>query len=220
MSEIIKVDAKAVDQQRRRFKSDDFGSNRVRQRSGESDLISVRTNPQSMVHSPIPDDDTLMSVGAQNIYHPLYRQQDPAMIPGISQSSPLPSMPPDLLESVSTTMLPSPLRASSVNSASPSSSPQSHESNGRPRLHNSLSEASQEAANLEVRDWLQTLGTNRGTGIYTCPHHLSCDKGGVKDGEMVQFTRNSAFKSVEPKLFLLFFCWENFRVVYLLKSWC
>jgi hypothetical protein len=34
----------------------------------------------------------------------------------------------------------------------------------------------------------------RGKGTYTCPHGLNCGKGGVEDGKLKIFTRNSDFR--------------------------
>lgn len=34
----------------------------------------------------------------------------------------------------------------------------------------------------------------RGKGIYFCPHGLNCDKGGVVDGQVKEFNRNSDFR--------------------------
>jgi hypothetical protein len=45
-----------------------------------------------------------------------------------------------------------------------------------------------------VRDLLMTLSV-RGTGKHQCPHQHSCKKGGVKNGNIVTFERNSAFRS-------------------------
>ena len=36
----------------------------------------------------------------------------------------------------------------------------------------------------------------RGTGKYTCHHGLSCKKGGVEDGKLKVFVRNSDFRCV------------------------
>jgi hypothetical protein len=50
-----------------------------------------------------------------------------------------------------------------------------------------------------VKSLLQTL-SQRGTGQHYCPYAMNCTKGGVEEGELRVFERNSAFRFVYEAL--------------------
>lgn len=52
----------------------------------------------------------------------------------------------------------------------------------------------EQQANHDAVDRLLKSLTVRGTGKHTCPYGMSCTKGGLRDGELLVFERNSAFR--------------------------
>jgi len=50
-------------------------------------------------------------------------------------------------------------------------------------------------SNHDAVDSLLKSLTVRGTGNHTCPYGMTCTKGGLRNGELVVFGRNSAFRA-------------------------
>jgi hypothetical protein len=190
----------SVTKQRGSFRADEFVSNRSRQRSNGIDTVSLRTNSQSTTHSSVSDDDsfTVMSgVPFNGMHHQTHLQLAPAVVHDVRQATQLSSIPPDVLEPMPNTLLSSPLLPTSVMSTSPSMSQHSQDGFRRAHVPPPSSTTSDDSLTTEVRKQLLELGNNRGTGSHYCPWGTACSKGGLdKDGKVIQFTRNSAYKSV------------------------